>query len=284
MALAVLGLIAVALLAGCATSAAASPDGSVTSCAGYAYQSIERHVRVTALPAGCQGLTREQVSLAAGTAIREAADATARADGETGKAAVRRLTAEAAQWVSVLITQPPPAQARPSVPAVAESGGTGGGRLGGVSEFAVQIAALIAWFVTALSGAYLLLHWLLAGGRLRGRVRGGSSAPPAAAAGHAGFAVAGFLLWTVFTITGWAWLAWTCLVILAPVAGLGMGVLLLGLPAPTRGGATVRSGERARSGKRARAGKTGVPWLVIGGHGIAAATLLILVITATVAS
>lgn len=261
------GLFAVALLTGCAASASGPPDGSVHGCTAYAYRSIQRHVRVTSLPAECGGLTPGQVSLAASTAIRESATA----GGGIGKAELRRRATEAAPWVSVLIRSVPPARQSP-VPALAGSAGAGGGRLGGVSEFAVQLAALLAWLATAASGAYVLVRWLLAGGSLRGR--GGASAPPAVTAGHAGIGLAGLVAWSLFTITGWAWLAWICLVMLLPVTGLGMGVLLLGLPRPTRRVATVRSGKRKRKGP---------PWLMIAGHGIAAATLLILVITATIA-
>jgi hypothetical protein len=270
------GLCAVAFLGGSAASAdglgfadGAVPGGSVGACTAYAYRAIERHVLVTRPPPACGGLTSGQVSLAVGTAIREAA-------GGVDKAESRRRTAGDARWVSALITQPSPAGQRPSVAAAPGSGsaGTGGGRLGGISDLAVRIAALLAWLVTAGSGAYLLLRWLLAGGRLRvrgGRAASATAVPPAVAAGHAGFALTGLLGWTLFTITGWAWLAWACLAVLLPVAGLGMGILLLGLPAPAEGRTAVR---RSR----------GTAWPVIAGHGIAAVTLLLLVITAAVAT
>lgn len=261
----VCGLFAVALLTGCAASASGPPAGSVHACTAYAYRSIQRHVRVASMPAACGGLSPGQVSLAASTAIRESA----MAGGGIGKAESRRRATEAAPWVSALIRSAPPARRSP-VSALAGSAGAGGGRLGGVSEFAVQLAALIAWLATAASGGYVLVRWLLAGGSLRGR--GGAFSPPAVTAGHAGIGLAGLVAWSLFTITGWVWLAWACLVMLLPVTGLGMGVLLLGLPRPMRTVATVRSGN----------GK-GPPWLMIAGHGIAAATLLILVITATIA-
>ena len=271
-------LFAVAFLGGCAAPSGglsadgsvrdgAVPLGSVTACTAYAYHAIEQHVPVTSLPAACGGLTSGQVSLAAGTAIREAA-------GGSAKAESRSRTAGDARWVSALITQPSPPRRAPSPPAIAESGGPGGGpgggRLGGISDLAVRIAALLAWLVTAASGAFMLLRWLLAGGSLR--ARGSTSAPPPVMAGHAGFALTGLLGWTLFTITGWAWLGWACLVVLLPVAGLGMGVLLLGLPTPARGSTGARSGKK------------GVAWPVIAGHGIAAVALLLLVITAAVAA
>ena len=294
------GLCAVALLGGSSASAAVvggAAPGGVGACTAYAYRAIERHVLVTSRPAACGGLTSGQVSLAVGTAIREAV-------GGAPKAVARRRTAGDAHWVSALITQPP-AVGLETLPGGTGSGsagsdaaGTGGGRLGGISDLAVRIAALLAWLVTAGSGAYLLLRWLLAGGRLRtrggagvgsvggssagGMVAGGTAAagtaPPGVAAGHAGFALTGLLGWTLFTITGWAWLAWACLAVLLPVAGLGMGILLLGLPAPAVSG---RPPVGERPGVR---GRRGVAWPVIAGHGIAAVTLLFLVITAAVAT
>jgi hypothetical protein len=42
----------------------------------------------------------------------------------------------------------------------------------------------------------------------------------------------GLVLWAIFMITGAAPLAWVCVCLIAPIAGLGMTVLLLGLPSP----------------------------------------------------
>lgn len=257
------GLFAAAFLAGCGASASGPPRGSVAGCAAYAYHAIEQHSRVTGVPADCDGLTPGQVGVAVSTAIKESA----LAPGYAGKAELRKRASDAAPWVSALIR---PAARHPAAPVIAEAGGPGGGRLGGVSEFAVQIAALLAWLATAASGAYVLIRWLLAGGSLRGR--GGASSPPAITIGHAGVGLAGFAGWTLFTITGWTWLAWACLVMLLPVTGLGMVVLLLGLPRPTR-----------RAIARPRGRKRGAPWLMIAGHGLAAAILLVLAITATIA-
>jgi len=297
------GLFAAVFLAGCAPSASGSADASPGGCAAYAYHAIERHVRVTATPAACAGLTADQVNAAVGTAIRES-------EGTGDKAERRKRAAAAAPWVSALLTAPVPA-GQPSAVSGGEPGAGGSGLsgpLGGVSEFAVALAALLAWLVTAASGSWLLLRWLRAGGSLR--TRGGTAAPPAAMAGHAVCGAAGFVVWTLFTITGWAGLAWACTVLLLPVAGLGMGVLILGLPSPQRGkgnGLGVsgeRSGERGvGDGDRARAraaavtagatliaapagtasgGRPRVPALVIASHGLFAAASLLLVIMATI--
>ncbi|MGH3164586.1 MAG: hypothetical protein ACRDN0_01670, partial [Trebonia sp.] len=72
--LAVFAMLAVPILAGCAASPAVShagPAGRAGACTAYAYRAIERHFLAAIRPAACDGLTPEQVSMAAGTAIRE---------------------------------------------------------------------------------------------------------------------------------------------------------------------------------------------------------------------
>jgi hypothetical protein len=99
-----------------------------------------------------------------------------------------------------------------------------------------------------------------------------TAAPPAVILGHAGAGALGLVLWTCFTLSGWAALGWIALGVLAPVAGLGMGVLLLGLPGPVRPDIGARS-----PGRRAR-----VPVLVIVAHGLFAVTTLLLVLMAAI--
>ena len=247
-------LLGAILVTGCAAQGASPPRGSAQRCAAYAYQAIERHVRVTSVPAACQGLSRAQVNEAASTAIR-------RASGDGPKSAWRRQAGQAAPWVSSLLTGPVSA-GRPA-PAAAAPGGS---RPGGVSELAVRIAALLAWLATAAAGGHLLLRWLRAGGSLRRRTA--SSVPPAVTIGHVGGGLLGLAFWIVFMLTGWGPLAWVSLATMLPVAGLGMGVLTVGLPA---------AGLPAIAAPPAR-----VPVFVIAAHGLFAATALLLVITAAI--
>lgn len=286
-------LFAAMLLAGCAAADGSTATATVTGCERYAYHAIKTRARVTGMPAACAGLTRADLSQAAGTAIRQAS-------GRGTKSARRKQDGAAYPWVSELFSAPAPAgTAQPgslAVTGTGDSGGTGGSRLGGVSEFAVQLAALIAWLATAASGGYLLLRWLLAGGSLRRRTE--TSVPPAVLAGHFGFGLAGLAAWAVFMATGWPALAWASVVVLAPVAGLGMGVLALGLPSPRREErddreeTPVRSGETGAGNATAtlvappaaavRRGRPRMPVLMIAAHGLFAATVLLLVITATI--
>jgi hypothetical protein len=250
-----------------ATLTAAGSGGRLQACVAYAYTAITQHKVIMATPPACRGLSRAQVNQAAATAIRMAVTSGA-------KSARRKQAGAAAQWVQAMITGPAPASAssRASSAAVrpAAVGPVGGLGLGGISELAAKVGALLAWLATAASGGWVLARWLLAGGSPLRRTK--TAAPPAVILGHAGAGALGLVLWTCFTLSGWAPLAWIALGLLAPVAGLGMGVLLLGLPGPVRPDIGARS-----PGRRAR-----VPVLVIVAHGLFAVTTLLLVLMAAI--
>ncbi|MGH3244643.1 MAG: hypothetical protein ACRDOI_00285, partial [Trebonia sp.] len=99
-----------------------------------------------------------------------------------------------------------------------------------------------------------------------------TAAPPAVIVGHAGAGALGLLLWALFMLSGWVALAWIALGTLAPVAGLGLSVLLLGLPSPVRPPVSARG-----PGRPAR-----IPVLAIAAHGLFAVTVLLLVLMATI--
>jgi hypothetical protein len=258
------------------TPAAGQVRGSQQACTVYAYAAIEGHTVVPAMPAACEGLTRAQVNQAVGAAIRlTLANGTKSAGLKQGsKSARRRQAAAAAAWVQALITAPGPAVASPPAtssggrPSSAVPGGSASGesRLGGVSELAAQVGALLAWLAAAGSGGLVLGRWLRAGGSPLRRTT--TSAPPGAILGHVGGGLLGLVLWTAFMIGGWAVLAWIALGLLAPVAGAGMAVLVLGLPTPER---------PALAARRSR-----IPVLAIFAHGLFAATALLLVLMAAI--
>jgi hypothetical protein len=246
------------------TLAADQVSGSPQACTAYAYAAIEGHTVITATPAVCEGLTPSQVNQAVGTAIRMTL-------GNGTKSARRKQAGAAAPWVQALITAPGPASASPpaTYPAGRPTSGVPSGsvsselRLGGVSELAAQVGALLAWLAAAASGGLVLARWLRAGGSpLRGTA---TAAPPAAILGHVSGGLLGLLLWAVFMLGGWAVLAWIALGLLAPVAGVGMAVLVLGLPSP------------GRTARRPR-----IPVLAIFAHGLFAVTALLLVLMATI--
>jgi hypothetical protein len=255
-----------------ATLTAADAGGSQQACVAYARAAIERHQVATATPAACRGLSRAEVTQAASTAIRMT-------EMRGSKPVLRREATAAARWVQAMLAGPLPAAAPvassstggQSAPAGQSATGPAGGLgLGGVSELAAKVGALLAWLATAASGGFVLARWLLAGGSPLRRTQ--TAAPPAVILGHVGAGALGLVLWVSFMLSGWVPLAWTALAVLAPVSGLGMGVLLLGLPAPAR----------HPVGPRAAVRRTRIPVLAIAGHGMFAVTALLLVLMATI--
>ncbi len=251
---------------GVATGPAANrPAASAAACAADAYRAIRARRRLTSVPAACQALTPGERNLAVGLAIRMAS-------GTGGKSAWRRQAGAAAADVSALISGPPPVA--PGAPPSSAAGGPptapGGSRLG-FSEPAAEVAALLAWLAAAGSGGWILIRWSRAGGRLTRRPGAADAAPPAVIVGHGGLGLLGLTVWTLFMATGWAALAWISVGLLAPVAGLGMTVLLTGLPRPRSAASSL---SPTRSGRP--------PAAIIAGHGLFVVATLLLVLLAAI--
>ena len=225
--------VLVLLTAGCGASRGTTvPGTTVQGCASYGVQAIEHHVTVTRTPRPCRGLRPAQINQAAGMAI-------VRVAGGAPKAVWRKRAAQAARYLGGLVSTLPSAPG--SAPASAASSETTAGPLGG-RDAGMDIAALIAWLVTAASGLYVLRNWMSHGGSLRPRAgvtgttgptgtTGTTGSPPAVIVGHFGLAAAGLVLWIGYLAAGWNALAWAAVAALLPVAGLGMAALAIGLPA-----------------------------------------------------
>ncbi|HEY6279157.1 MAG TPA: hypothetical protein VIX86_22825 [Streptosporangiaceae bacterium] len=113
---------------------------------------------------------------------------------------------------------------------------------------ALAVAALITWVLTASIGAYMLSRLIASGGVRRQReVRGGLS--PAFLFWHFSLALTGLALWLAYVISGWPPLAWAAVVLLGPVAGLGLSTVTLWSPYPTPGGAGPAGGRLAAPGE-----------------------------------
>ena len=212
------GMLLAWFAAGCGMSQGSASQATVSGCTAYGVYAIEHHITVTRTPAQCQGLSRAEINQAAARAIIQAA-------GGARKAVWRKRAAAEAPFLAHLFSTPPPVTS--SLPALA-AGAAASGPLGG-KDLGMDIAALIAWLVTAGSGAYVLGNWISHGGSLRRRTAGTGS-PPAVIIGHFGLALAGLVIWVVYMVAGWAALAWTAVGVLLPVAGLGMAALAIGLP------------------------------------------------------
>ena len=83
--------------------------------------------------------------------------------------------------------------------------------------------------------------------------------------GHVGLGLLGLAVWALFMITRWTAFAWISVGVLAPVAGLGMTVLISGLPRPS---------SARRSGRQ--------PVAAIAAHGLFVLATLLLVLLAAI--
>jgi hypothetical protein len=265
------GAVLTALLAaGCGAESAAPSGGTVQACADYGARAIEHHVTVTWMPAACRGLSKAQVNQAVGQAIYMVA-------GGRHKAAWRRQAYLAGAWLAYL-TSPPPRTASSGPRGSAIPGSSAPAGRG--SDVALGFAALGAWLLAAGSGSYMLVVWISQAGI--GRLLTGSTRlQPGVIVGHFALAAAGLLVWIVYLATDEAALAWTAVGLLLPLAGLGMALVTLGSSGEPVGAAAVgtvpAAGPRVAPAARAR---RRVPVLVVIGHGLLAATTVLLILLA----
>ena len=111
---------------------------------------------------------------------------------------------------------------------------------------ALTVVTLICWLLTAGIGAYMLGTWIGSGGVRKQRAnREGLS--PSVVLGHASLATTGLALWAAYTLTRWAPLAWTAVLVLMPAIGLGLSTvtLLTPFPAPDSAGRPGAGGQLA---------------------------------------
>jgi hypothetical protein len=126
----------------------------------------------------------------------------------------------------------------------------------------MAVAALITWLVTALGGFVMLFRWMGGGGHKPGS---GSRLPASLVFAHFGLAVVGLVLWIIYLVTDSEGLAWAAFVVLLPVALAGFTMFARWL------------GVRTSS-----APESGFPMAVVLGHGLFAATTLVLVLLTAV--
>ncbi|MEV4340571.1 hypothetical protein [Streptomyces sp. NPDC049590] len=143
----------------------------------------------------------------------------------------------------------------------------------------MDIAALIAWVVTALGGFYLLGTWIQRGG-VRGQGSGASRLPAPVVFGHFALAAIGLVVWIVYVVADRSALAWTSFGLLLPVALLGFVMLARWIP--------VRRDRAAAVGAPGAASAPGTdgsvpaerhfPIAVVLAHGLFAVVTLVLVL------
>ena len=138
----------------------------------------------------------------------------------------------------------------------------------------MDIAALVLWILTAGGGFYLLATWIGKGGTRPGADGNSSRFPPGLIFGHLALAVLGLVLWIVFVAGGSSAIAWISFVVLLAVAALGFTMLARWIPT-----------FRATHGQTAAVAGDGPPERhfpvpAVAGHGLLAATTLVIVFIA----
>ena len=266
------GLLAALLAAGCSAGVPASYRATVQTCSSFGLRAIQRHVTVTAEPGACAGLSPVQVNMAVTRAVKEAV-------GPEPKAIARHLAVQDSAYLTPMLRAIQPRKPAPPAAAATPTRPSGGVPLG--------LAALMAWFVTAAAGSYLLAGWRAAGG-LRRR-RPAASLVPVTVLSHFGLAVAGLGLWIAFVITGTRVLAWVGVGLIVLIAGLGMSAFSAALPEPGRSASPVGPGPAgpdpvARVQPQADPGSSKVrtPVAVIAVHGTLATATILLVFLAAI--
>ena len=133
----------------------------------------------------------------------------------------------------------------------------------------MDIAALIAWLVTAVGGFVMLGTWIAKGGT---REPGRSRFAPGLIFGHFGLAAAGLVLWIIYLVAGGKALAWIAFILLVPVALLGFTMLARWIPGYRNRTTTAAGADTAP--------EQHFPVVVVAGHGLLAVTTVVLVLLA----
>ena len=127
----------------------------------------------------------------------------------------------------------------------------------------MQWAALIAWVLTALGGATMLVQWLRHGG-----VRQSEGIRAARLLTHACLAVLGLAIWIAYVLAEESALAWTAVALLVAVALIGATMFAIWIRGHNRRDHTLVTAE------------TSFPLPVVVLHGVMAVVTLALAILA----
>ncbi|UXY23917.1 hypothetical protein N8I84_38360 [Streptomyces cynarae] len=142
----------------------------------------------------------------------------------------------------------------------------------------MDIAALIAWVVTALGGFYMLGTWIQRGGI--GQQQSGASRLPAPVVfGHFALAAIGLVVWIIYVVADKSALAWTAFGLLLPVALLGFVMLARWIPVyRDRATATATPAAATAQGDGTLPAERHFPLPVVLAHGLLAVVTLVLVL------
>jgi hypothetical protein len=146
----------------------------------------------------------------------------------------------------------------------------------------MDIAALIAWLITALGGFYMLGTWIQRGG-IRQQQTGASRLPAPVVFGHFALAAVGLVVWIIYVVADKTALAWTSFGLLLPVALLGFVMLARWIPVHRDRAAAgaVPAAATARGTEESVPAERHFPVPVVLAHGLfAVATLVLVLLTA----
>ena len=144
----------------------------------------------------------------------------------------------------------------------------------------MDIAALIAWVVTAFGGFYMLGTWIQHGG-IRQQQSGTSRLPAPVAFGHFGLAAIGLVVWIIYVVVDNTALAWTAFVLLLPVALLGFVMLARWIPVyRATAGATPAAASATQGAEASVPAERHFPLPVVLAHGLFAVVTLVVVLLA----
>jgi len=93
----------------------------------------------------------------------------------------------------------------------------------------MRFVALIVWFVTALSGLYMLAVWLIENDTTR-KGNAASRLPLPVILGHVTLALTGLVVWVAYLLVDGPVLAWTAVGILVAIALLGLTMFARWIP------------------------------------------------------
>ena len=136
----------------------------------------------------------------------------------------------------------------------------------------MDIAALIAWVVTAGGGFILLGKWVATGGH-RPTTEPRSRFSPGQVFGHFLLAATGLVLWIIYVAADSDGVTWPAFAILVLVALIGFSMFFRWLP-------QVRGRQRVGGAATNATPEQKLPVPVVVAHGLAGATTLVLVLVA----
>jgi hypothetical protein len=134
--------------------------------------------------------------------------------------------------------------------------------------------ALVTWVLTAGGGFVMLGLWLKHGGMQQGD-EPGDRIRPGRILSHFGLAATGLVLWIIYVASDTDALAWIAFVLLAIVALLGFSMLAIWLRQRTREPVVATPAVAGTEGGPA---ERRFPVPIVAGHGLLAATTLVLVL------